>query len=129
MNTTDYYNSVKWMCTVGVNSGYNLEDQQKMPVEQLTSLYLKIADDVMQQTGVYISAVVAKSRTLYSPAWGCPESGEFSYTLSGSCNPEFAKKEEYLSALEVVVKKLKTELKQSTLLLEIVPVHLQYYKE
>ena len=120
------YNTICWKCTIGVNGGYELEDQIKMPMEDITEIYLKTAEEVRAETGVYISAVISESRTLYSPEWGCPEEGEYSYTLSGSCNPAFAKQEEYLHALNMIAKLLKERLKQSTLLLEISPANLIY---
>ena len=120
------YNTICWKITIGVNSGYDLEEQVKMPMKDITEIYLKTAEEVCAKTGVYISAVISESRTLYSPEWGCPEEGEYSYTLSGGCNPAFAKQEEYLKALNMIAKLLKERLKQSTLLLEISPANLIY---
>ncbi len=126
---SEQYDTVKWSCTVGINSGYELNDQKNMPVDEIAGIYLEIAEEIRQETGVYISAVISESRLLYSPEWGCPKEGEYSYTLSGSCNLNFSKPEPYLEALEKVMQKLKKRLKQKTLLVEIYPAKLNYYTE
>jgi len=122
------YNSIRWVCTAGVNRGYDLSNQEEMPIEAITSLYQKIAAQVYDETGVYISAVITPSRIVYHSEWGCPEEGEISYTFSGSCNTEFTTVDKYKNALMCVMQKLKEALQQVTLLLEIVPAQLVYLK-
>ena len=124
----DSYNTIRWTCTTGVKGGYDLKEQTYMPIACITSLYQGIAAQVYEQTGIYISAVIIPSRTVYHSEWGCPAEGEFSYTFSGSCNTEYSTVEEYEAALLILIEKLKGVLQQSTLLLEIVPAHLVYLK-
>ncbi len=125
--TFDNY-SIKWFCTIGVNSGYDLEDQKKLRTGEFSKIYLELAEELFKETGTYISAVITPSRTLYSPVWGCPEEGEYSFTISGACNTEFAEVADYKATLEILMQRLKEHFKQSTLLLEIVPAELYYYK-
>lgn len=127
MNENDF-NTIRWSCTVGVNAGYDLDTQANMAIEQFTEIYQKVAAQVYETTGVYISAVITPSRVVYHSEWGCPADGEFSYTISGSCNREFTTPEEYHKALFVLANRLKEALHQSTLLLEIVPARLIYLK-
>ena len=125
----EYYNTLKWSCTVGVNSGYDLGEQKKMSMEEITSIYMNIANEVYKETNIYISAVVQESRVLYNSDWGCPSGGEYAYTFTGSCNPEFAEVDRYLAALKLVEEELKIRLKQSTILMEFTPAHLDYLTE
>lgn len=122
------FNTIRWSCTVGVNAGYDLDTQTNMAIEHLTELYQKVASQVYEMTGVYISAVIMPSRVVYHSEWGCPVNGEFSYTISGSCNREFATPEEYQEALLVLADRLKQVLHQTTLLIEVVPSRLIYLK-
>ena len=123
------YNSIKWTITLGVESGYELEDQQQVPVDEVVMRYQKVADLVEGKTGVYISSVINPSRTIYKAEWGCPKGGEYTYSLSGSCNPTFSDVEKYKDALLLLVKELRAEFKQSTLLLEMVPAEVYYDRE
>ena len=125
----DFQKSVKWFISLGVNSGYELENQQLKPVEEIVGRYQKIADLVNEKTGVYISAVITPSRTIYKGEWGCPVGGEYTYTLSGSCNPAFSDVEKFKEALLLLVRELRHEFDQSTLLLEIVPAEVYYDRE
>ena len=123
------YNSVKWTISLGVNSGYDLSAQIRIPVEEIIQRYRKVALEVENMAGLYISAVIVPSRTIYKEEWGCPAEGEYTYTLSGSCNPAFADVEKYEQALLELVKKLRIEFGQSTLLLEMVPAEVYYDRE
>ena len=127
MKTPDF-DTIRWSCTAGVNSGYDLATQEDVPLEYITELYQNIAAQVYEQTGIYISAVITSSQTVYHSEWGCPAVGEFTYTFSGSCNPEFADPEKFKNALLIMAEKLKDALKQKTLLIEIIPAHLIYLK-
>ena len=123
------YNSIKWIISMGVNSGYDLSDQVRMPIEDIIQRYRNVAQEVEEISGVYISAVIFPSRTIYKEEWGCPAEGEYTYTLSGSCNPAFSDVEKYKQALLELVKKLRIEFRQSTLLLETVPAEVYYDRE
>ena len=122
------YNTIRWTCTAGVNSGYDLQQQENLPIERITAMFQEIAAQVYETTGVYISAVIVPSRIVYHSEWGCPAEGEIAYTFSGSCNREFSTVENYRNALMILTEKLKEALHQTTLLLEIVPAQLEYFK-
>ena len=122
------YDTIRWTCTAGVNSGYDLQMQEQLPMERITAMYQDIAAEVYEATGVYISAVIVPSQIAYHSEWGCPAEGEIAYTFNGSCNTEFSTVEDYKNALMILAEKLKEALHQTTLLLEIVPAHLEYFK-
>lgn len=123
------FNTIHWSMTVGINSGYHLEDQKDIGIEAFAADFQEIAEQVHTETGIYITGTVVPSRTVYSQAFGCPKTGEISYTASGSCNPEFAAVAPYMNALRIVTKRLKEHYHQATILLEIMPAHLEYLKD
>lgn len=119
----------KWSCTVGTNSGYDLSEQRIMSEEEFIGRYQKVAELIEKKHKVYITATITSSRTIYKAEWGCPKEGEFTYTLSGSCNPVFSDVEKYKSALVELIGELRKEFDQSTLLLEMVPAEVIYDRE
>ncbi|MCR5722453.1 MAG: hypothetical protein K6G72_08940 [Lachnospiraceae bacterium] len=119
----------KWTITVGVNSGYDLDRQQVLKMEEVISRYKKVAEIVETSTGVYISAVINESRTIYKDEWGCPKGGEYTYTLSGCSNPFFSDEKEYKEALISLTKELRKEFGQTTVLLEVSSAEVYYDRE
>ena len=125
----DYFNTIKWSLNVGVNPGYSLSDQKSIKEDDFARSCITAADTVERETGVYISCVISPSRAVYKKEWGCPEIGEFSYTVYGTYNPAFSGKEEYISALEQFATELKKIYGQNAVWIEISPAHLIYLKD
>ena len=122
-------NSFRWSCTIGTTGGFELEDQKTVSEDMFASSYSRLAQSVYEKTGIYVSAVITRSRVVYHEDWGCPKTGEYSFTLSGSCNPAFSEPAGYLAALKELAKDLREEWKQTTLLLEITPSSVIYLKD
>lgn len=125
----EYFNVIRWTMSVGVNPGYDLKQQKPMDIERISALYQETALEVLEDTGTYVSAVCHESRVLYNMEWGCPKGGEYAYTFSGSFNPAFSEKTAYLEALRMVAQRMRRKLEQATLLLEIVPAHVEYLRD
>lgn len=123
------FDTLHWTVTMGVNSGYQLEAQQDIGIDAFAAEFQRISEEVHTSTGIYITGVVMPSRTVYSQQFGCPKKGEISYTISGSCNPAFANPEPYMDALRLVIAELKKSYGQATMLLEVVPAHLEYFRD
>ncbi len=123
------YTTFRWTMTVGTAAGYSTEERERMPEKELAALFQRIAAEVMEEGGAYISAVLMPSRVIYHTDWGCPAGGEPTYTFSGSCNPAFAEPEAYRKALDEVARRLKEALLQATVLLELSPAELVYYRD
>ncbi len=121
--------TIKWSCTTGVNSGYELEKQECMSETAFVSIFQDTAREIYEETGAYISAVITPARIAYHEAWGCPAGGEYGYMMTGSCNPAFSDKEAYLAALKRLIGRLKEKLGQKTMLLEIMPASVLYLTE
>lgn len=122
-----YFNSIHWTVTIGTNPGFELENQQEMDIGTFTALFQKLAEKEAEESGVWITAVVIPSRLAYMHSAGCPIGGEYAFTVTGSCNPEFAAVDDYVPALKRVIERLKEELEQATITLEIIPAHIDYY--
>jgi len=119
----------KWSCVIGTTEGFDLKDQVEVSEDEFASKYARLAREVYEETGVYVSAAITKSRLIYHEDWGCPKTGEYSFALSGSCNPAFSEPERYMAALRELAKRLKKEWRQTTLLLEIVPASVIYMRD
>lgn len=122
------FETIKWSMAIGTNEGYNSENPLYKSLDEVVKIISKIADDVMNETDIYISTVVNDSRVIYKTEWGCPIDGEKTISISGICNDKFANVNDYLESLKLFTKKLKEELKQSTVSLEIVPATLMYFE-
>lgn len=123
----NFYNTIRWSVTIGTNPGYNLQRQERMDYGEITSLFQKISEEEQKQSGVWVTAVIFPSRLAYMTSVGCPPGGEYSYTLTGICNTAFTSAKDYVPALRRVFIRLKNELKQATVTLEIMPAHIDYF--
>ena len=106
-----------------------LDNQVYPRNEEIVRLYNNAVLRVEEECGVYISSTIIPSITIYKNEWGCPKEGEYTYTLSGSCNPAFSDAEKYKEALLVLAQELRKEFKQSTVLLEMYPAEVVYFRE
>ena len=125
----NYFNTIHSSVTIGTNPGYDLENQKRMDIGEFTALFQRLAEEEQKQSGVWITAVITPSRLAYMTSVGCPLGGEYSYTLTGSCNTVFTTVDSYLPALKRVLKRMKEELQQATFTLEVLPAHLDYYTD
>lgn len=125
----EFYNTIHWTATIGTNPGYELQNQKRMDIGEFTAAFQRIAEEEQKRSGVWITAVIIPSRLAYMASVGCPIGGEYSYTLTGSCNTVFASVDDYVPALKRVLVQLKKELKQATFTLEILPAHLDYFTD
>jgi len=121
--------TINWKIVTGISEGYfhNVEGIAKVELtEKIGALWEKLAADEMESGGAYVPAVVSPGAVFYRPEWGCPKGGESVVVLTGVCNPQFSTPEEYKRALIRVAKKLKKELKQSTLTIEMWESEIEY---
>ena len=126
MSSESRYDTISWKCTIGTNEGYDLTRQRRWRPDELAEICMEIADQVNEETNVYISITIEESRVLYKKEWGCPAGGEYAYTIYGCCNPAFSEKEAYLNALDRYMVLLKERMHQETVLLEILPAQIKY---
>lgn len=116
--------SCKATITIGINEGYNHNNETNLDFNEYLQNFLK---DNCQSIGNYIPFVAIPSKTIYSESWGCPEGGEDTYTLTATANPKFVPSiGTWKMQVIEYVKRLKAELKQSTVLIEFSDVDTVY---
>ena len=114
--------TIKFSAEIGVNEGYNVDENQKetLGIEAIGKLVQEKADTIYESDGfykgIYISTVVdGPDRTIYRSEWGCPEGGELTYNISGTANPTFGVDPvAWKIAALALVNKMRTALKQTT---------------
>lgn len=113
----------------GVNEGYFHDNKYSSVVNFTASLWQKIARKEFETSGVYISAVIKSSKTVYHEAWGCPKGGEETVVITGVANKEFVDNiDKWKNTVIKLAKQLKKEFKQSTLTCEFLETELHYFK-
>jgi len=105
--------------TIGVVAGYGHSNEVTDAAKIVADVWQKKSAEVHESTGIYISAVVSPSLTVYGTNWGCPVGGERTATVSGSANPAFVQDlDAWKQTVLTVVKAVKAELQQSTVVVE-----------
>lgn len=97
--------------TLGINKGYGHNNEC---VTNFEADYQAIATDIYKRTGVYVSAVITPAKVVYNVDWGCPDDGEDVYIIKGVNNTQFVKPADYKEAVMLLIEKLATTFKQST---------------
>lgn len=122
---TNIYDTEKFSFVIGVTEGY-FHDNENANID---FIYLvdQVANEVEQQTGIYIAFNIIPSTTVYKKEWGCPEGGEKTYNLSAIRNPQFNKDAvQWIVACNLIVDKLQLILTQSTITSEITRIIMRY---
>jgi len=120
--------TIAFEAVIGVNPGYGHKNETSNNLKIVASLWLEVAENVEAETGLYISANIMSSLTLYKTDWGCPAGGEETVTIKAVCNPEFANTEAWKQASLKVIKKLKNRLSQSTVTVSYTEQEIVYLK-
>jgi len=118
--------TVKFFATFGVVAGYHHENgvTPATAADMVAEAWQEAAADHFAAAGIYISAVVEPSKTVYHTDWGCPVGGEVTATVSGTANPAFVQDmAAWKQAVLTVVKAVKAKLQQSTVAVEFVEVN------
>ena len=123
----------EFSATIGVVAGYTggecLKKFKQIDRLELAKVWQEEAKKEMETSGIYVSAVINYSHSLYAIEWGCPAGGEPTYTLEGSRNPQFCKDSEcWKNSVKNVVKAVKEKFKQSTVTLNFRTVEQEYIK-
>jgi hypothetical protein len=111
---------------IGICEGYFHENktEETNSFEELVKFFsLK----VYNETGIYVSFVSYKTKTLYNADWGCPIGGEDTYNLETVANPQFVTNIcLWKQSLLQIVRLLKRELKQSTVTVQFIEQDVLY---
>ena len=101
--------TIRWSMTLGFQPGYHNEQGESADLDEVARRYQRVATELQADTGTYISCVLQASRVIYPESGGCPEGGEHTFTLFGSCNLQFSELEPYKKALKQLAERLKKE--------------------
>ncbi|WP_333859558.1 hypothetical protein [Clostridium sp.] len=123
------YKTLRFEIVSGVNKGYFHNNKYRYVVDIIANLWQKIAKKEFEVSGIYVSAVIKSSKTVYHEDWGCPKDGEETVVITGIANKEFIDDiEKWKNTVIKLAKYIKEELKQSTLTCEFLETELHYFK-
>lgn len=121
--------TLRFEIVTGVNKGYFHNNTESESLDLIGNIWSEIAQQEYELTGIYVSAVIKPSKTIYNEAWGCPKGGEETVTLTGVANKEFVTDiQKWKTTVIKLAAKLKNELKQNTLTCEFIDTELHYFK-
>ncbi|WP_373899455.1 hypothetical protein ACER0A_001320 [Haloimpatiens sp. FM7315] len=121
--------TLKFTIVTGTNEGYFHSNENSMDLNYLGELIQRISKDIYKKNGVYLSAVINVSKTIYKVELGCPKSGEDTINITGIASREYARDLDLWkeSVLEFA-KELKAKLKQNSITCEFNKIELYYLK-
>lgn len=110
----------KFSATFGINKGFFHKNEKENGQKIVSEVWQKAAEHVFKEKGLFISAVIKNSNTVYHVDKGCPIGGEKTATVEGLC---FDKDIEFWECCVIeVVEIVRKELQQDLVFLEIVEV-------
>lgn len=122
--------TLNFQIIAGLNKGYFHNNNCDDCYRRALKIWQEIAQEEFETSGIYVTAVIRKSKTIYSKEWGCPEGGEDTIIISGTANPKFIKdlgvwKEKvlYLAA------KFKEQFEQESITCEFTRSELYYFND
>jgi len=122
--------TTKFFASLGVIAGYGhdntVEAVAEAPELMAGKVWQEAAAAVMEATGTYVGAVITAAKTVYHINWGCPVGGEATVLITGECNPEYTKIDDYKAAVVEVLKQTALSLGQSTTQLTFIEVEFEY---
>lgn len=122
--------TLRFEIVTGIQAGYEKLHNDITDYEKIVSrLWQDNAKLFFEENNIYVSAVIKRSYTVYNQEWGCPEGGERTVVITGVANKEFVDDlENWKQTVLILAKKLKEQLKQSTMTCEFMETELYYLK-
>jgi hypothetical protein len=123
---------LKFSATFGVIPGYGHGNiGSDAPAEKIVAaVWQQVATEVFASDGIYVSAIVHPSLTVYRSDKGCPEGGEVTATVTGCQNLVVHPEEEaYRAAVIKIITRCKELLQQATVYIEITHADTLYLRD
>lgn len=79
--------TITFSTEMGVNPSFDCKNNSNisMTAEEVGCVVQTLSEEVLQETGVYITAIVSgPNRSCYKAEWGCPKGGEITYQIRGN---------------------------------------------
>lgn len=119
--------TIKFFASLGVVPGYGHDNvTDSSAVDIAGNAWQEAAAAVMAASGTYVGAVITPARTVYHTDWGCPVGGEKTVSITGECNPEYTKIDDYRAAVIETLKQTAIALGQSTTQLCFLEAEFEY---
>lgn len=116
--------TVTMHANIGVNRGYFHHNGADC---DFYTMLQQAADEVQRRTGIYVSCIAYKSKTIYRTDWGCPAGGEDTYNIESTAIPRFAPDAgEWKKAARELVLLMKEKLRQSVVTMQFFTSELEY---
>ncbi len=117
----------RFVLTVGVNPGYNHDNEFEGSTHDVARIWQKIAAGIEDRVGFRLTACIVPSLALYHEGRGCPAGGEEIVIFVGTRNPQHSPyRGEWVAAVVEAASAIKAALGQSTASLEFSKVVLHY---
>ena len=119
--------TIKFFASLGVVAGYGHDNATPASPEQIAGeAWQEAGAAVMAATKTYVGAVITPAKTVYSTDWGCPVGGETTVLITGECNPQYTKIDDYKAAVVETLRQAALALGQSTTQLTFIEVEFEY---
>lgn len=105
--------TIQFFASLGYISGYH-HNNKSAENNTVVLLWQEHAAAVYAETGIYIGAVISPAKTVYHKDWGCPDGGEDTVSITGTCNPTYTDLEKFKENVIEVLTRMAKSLKQST---------------
>lgn len=81
--------TLRFEIVTGIKPGYDNLNSKDTDYENIAShLWQENAEEEFKKSGIYVSAVVKRSYTVYRESLGCPKDGERTVVITGTCIKE-----------------------------------------
>lgn len=119
--------TITFSTEMGVNPSFDRQKNNSvsMTAEDVGCVVQTLSEEVLQETGVYITAIVSgPNRSCYKSEWGCPKGGEITYQIRGNSDHRLQFRDEPHDAIEwkravlLLLYKMKAHFGQEYLLVE-----------
>lgn len=115
---------------MGVTTGYFHNNEDQIKEIEFRADYQKIAGDLFNESGIYISTIITSGDVVYHTDWGCPAGGEKVFIIKGERNPLFVEDaEKYKNIVEEITKRLMSKYEQTTCSLTWREVEFSYFQK
>lgn len=119
--------TISFSTEMGVNPSFDCQNNHSasMTAEDVGCVVQTLSEEVLQETGVYITAIVSgPNRSCYKEEWGCPKGGEITYQIRGNSDHRLQFRDEPYDFIEwkravlLLLYKMKERLLQEYILVE-----------
>lgn len=119
--------TISFSTEMGINPSFDSQNNSSisMTAKDVGCVVQTLSEEVLQETGVYITAIVSgPNRSCYTKKWGCPKGGEITYQIRGNSDHRLQFRDEPYDSVEwkravlLLLYKMKNHFGQEYILVE-----------